>query len=48
MKSHLQLGHPPHGLVFGVEGFECRAPLVVSQIVDPDGHGFLQAFDLGS
>ena len=34
-------------MVFGIEGFECRTPLVVSPLIEPAGHRPLQAVDLG-
>ena len=35
-------------MVFGIEGFECRAALVVPPLVEPAGHRPLQTVDLGS
>ena len=32
------LSHPPQRLVFGMEGFECRTPLVVPPLIEPEGH----------
>jgi len=40
--------HHPQRLVFGIEGFECRNPLVIPPLVETAGHGPLQAVDLGS
>ena len=46
MYSHHRLGHPPQRLVFGMEGFECRTPLVVPPLIEQAGHRPLQAADL--
>ena len=36
--SHHPFGFPPQRLVFGVEGFDRRAPLVVPPPVEPAGN----------
>ena len=41
--SRHPLGHPPQRLVLGIEGFECRTPLVVPPLTEPVGHRPLQA-----
>ena len=43
---HHPFCHPLERLVFGIEGFERRAPLVVPPPVEPTGHRPLQAVDL--
>ena len=45
--SRHPFGHPSQRLVFGLEGFECRTPLVVPPL-EPTGHRPLQAVDLCS
>jgi hypothetical protein len=45
--SQHPLSHPPQRLVFGIEGFECRTPLVVPPLIEPASHRPLQAVDLG-
>ena len=45
--SHHPFGHPPQQLVSGIKGFECRTPLVISPLVEPEGYRPLQAVDLG-
>jgi len=42
--SHHTFGHPPQGMVFGIE---CRTPLVVSPLVEQVGHRPLQVVQLG-
>jgi len=33
-------------MVFGIEGFGCRTPLVVTPLLETEGHRPLQAVDL--
>jgi len=46
--SHHTFGHYPKRLIFKIEGFVCRSPLVVSPLAELTGHRILQAVDLGS
>jgi hypothetical protein len=45
--SHHPFGHPTQRLVFRMERFECRSPLVVPPFVETSGQPPLQAVDLG-
>ena len=48
MNSHRPFGHPSQRLVFGMEVFDCRTPLVVPPLVEPMGHRPLQVVHPGS
>ena len=39
--------HLPQRLVSGIQGFGCRAPLVIPPLIEPSGHRPLKAVDLG-
>ena len=45
--SNHSIGQPPQRLVYGIEGFEHRATLVIPPLVKPASHRPLQAVDLG-
>ena len=44
MNSYHPLGHPPQRLVFGIEGFECRTPMI-KPLVEPASHRPLHAVE---
>ena len=46
--SHHLFGLPTQRLVFGIDGFECRASMVVLSLLEPAGNRLLQAVDNGS
>jgi len=47
MNSHHPFGHPSQRLVFGIEGFDLRTPLVVTPLVETASRRSLKAVDLG-
>jgi hypothetical protein len=47
MNSHHPLGHPPQRLVFGIEGFESSAALVVHPLFELAAYRPVQSVDLG-
>ena len=48
VEAHYLFGRPAQWFVFGIEGFLCRNPLVVSPLIEPAGCQSLQAVQLGS